>query len=87
MRIEDMNSEDRFTVEGYRGIAWYTLGPETAPDADTDWTGIEQPTGMVRMVMVGDNRVFIEDPDDVEPLTEDYCSECGQVGCGHGVVS
>lgn len=44
-----------------------------------------QPTGMVRAVMVGDDRVHIVDPDDLTEIDEDdYCSGCGQIGCGHG---
>ena len=36
----------------------------------------------VRCVMVGDDRVFVFDVEDVEPIAEeDYCPECGQIGC------
>lgn len=75
-----------FTVAGWgAGIAWRFAGAETKPDADTEWTGIEEPTGMVTMVMVGDDREFSIDPDDVGTLEEgEFCRECGQVGCGHG---
>lgn len=76
------SSDDRFQVEGYGGIAWYCAGVETAPDEDTIWTGIEEPTGRVCMVMVGDDRVFSIDPEDVTPIAdEDYCHVCGQIGC------
>jgi hypothetical protein len=34
--------------------------------------------------MVGDDRYFMFDPDDVSPLArEEFCGECGQVGCAH----
>ena len=34
--------------------------------------------------MVGDDRRFTVEPDDVAPMTrEDYCGECGQEGCSH----
>jgi len=34
--------------------------------------------------MVGDDRDYSVDPDDVTELApEDYCAECGQVGCRH----
>jgi hypothetical protein len=36
----------------------------------------------VRAVMVGDDRVFTFDVDELEPLSgDDYCHECGQIGC------
>lgn len=76
--------EGTYTVESWgKGIAWYSLGPVMVRDEDFEWTGIEEehPT-MVRMVMVGDDRVFEIDKDDLTELDEsEYCSECGQVGC------
>ncbi len=34
--------------------------------------------------MVGDDHEFIVDINDCSPLSEDeFCSECGQIGCGH----
>lgn len=40
---------------------------------------------MVRAVMVGDDRVHEIDVDDLTEISEDdYCSGCGQIGCGHG---
>ena len=39
-------------------------------------------TGMLLAVMVGDDRPERVDPDDLVPLAdEEYCAECGQVGC------
>lgn len=75
-------NDSAFKVEGYEGIAWYFVRKETKPDEDTEWTGIENPTGRVLMVMVGDDRLFSIDPDDVSALAEDeFCHECGQIGC------
>jgi hypothetical protein len=75
---------DAYTVAGYRGIAWAVLGWETEPDEDTEWSGYEARTGNLVMVMVGDDRHFSVDPEDVAPLEEGaYCHECGQVGCTH----
>ena len=75
---------DAYTVKGSRGIAWYVLGWETEPTEDTEWSGTEERTGRVVAVMVGDDRRFTFDPEDVTPLPrEDYCGECGQIGCGH----
>jgi len=73
---------DAYTVEGYRGIAWGVRGWETEPDEDTEWSGIENRTGRLVCVMVGDDRRFTFDPDEVHPIkAEDYCPECGQIGC------
>lgn len=75
---------DAYTVHGYSGIAWYVRGWKTEPDEDTEWTGIENRTGKVVCTMVGDDRYFVFDPDELTPLDrEAYCGECGQVGCSH----
>jgi hypothetical protein len=38
---------------------------------------------MLRVVMVGDDAEHIVDPDDLVVIDdEDYCSHCGQIGCG-----
>ena len=76
---------DAYAVEGYRGIAWSVLGWQTEPDEDTEWTGIENRTGQIVARMVGDDRDFLFDEDELTPLAaEDYCDGCGQIGCGHG---
>jgi len=73
---------DAYTVKGYEGIAWHVWGWETEPDEDTEWSGYEVRTGKLICVMVGDDRRFSIDPEDVQPLSEDeYCGSCGQVGC------
>jgi hypothetical protein len=39
-------------------------------------------TGRVIVVMIGDDAHHAVDADDLAPLSrEDYCGECGQVGC------
>ena len=85
MKLEDMDhDEGRFTVEQYRGVAFYSHGEQTEPDEDTEWSGIENPTGKVVMTMVGDDHKYLVDPEDIEPLDElAYCAECGQIGCTH----
>jgi hypothetical protein len=82
--------DETFPAEAYRvrgwgaGIAFYVLGWETAPDEDTEWTGIEERTGQIVVVMVGDDAKHVVDVDDVTPLERgDYCGSCGQVGCTH----
>ena len=88
-------SADAYQVRGYKGIAWYVLGweVETGPcewyDHDAgEWVFDEEPgdvrTGQVVAVMVGDDRRFTFDEEDVIPLKrEEYCGECGQMGCTH----
>lgn len=74
-----------YKVQGYDGIAWYVLGWETEPDEDTEWSGIENKTGNVVAMMVGDDRHFSFPPDEITPLKrEAYCGTCGQIGCAHG---
>jgi len=75
---------DAYRVDHYDGIAWHLLGWETEPDADTEWSGIEERTGQLVCMMIGDDRLFSFDPEEVHPLErEAYCGQCGQIGCGH----
>lgn len=76
---------DAYTARGWgQGIAWYVLGWETEPDEDTEWSGCENRTGRVVAMMVGDDRKFTFDEDDLTPIArEAYCGECGQIGCSH----
>lgn len=76
---------DAYAVAGWgAGVAWYVRGWETEPDEDTEWTGIEERTGKLICTMIGDDEHHAIDPDDLTPLDrENYCGECGQVGCGH----
>lgn len=77
-------SADAYTVKGYRGIAWHVLGWETQPDEDTEWSGMENRTGQIVAVMIGDDRKFTFDEDEITPLArEKYCGVCGQIGCLH----
>jgi hypothetical protein len=86
-----LDTDTAYTVAGYRGIAWSYDGPELADEYDpetgenvTEWSGYQVETGMVLCHMIGDDRTFVFAPDDLEPLArEDYCGECGQVGCAH----
>ena len=78
-------SAPAYLVASYRGIAWSVWGWETEPDADTEWSGYENRTGNVVCTMVGDDRRFVFEPEELTPLTEDdYCGGCGQTGCCHG---
>ena len=73
-----------YQVTGYRGVAWHVYGWEVQPTEDTEWDGIEERTGKVVCVMVGDDRRFAFEPEDLTPLSDDdYCGSCGQIGCTH----
>lgn len=75
---------DAYSVSGYRGIAFRVCGWQTVPDEDTEWSGYEVRTGQVSVIMIGDDHVYHVDPEDLTPIDRaDYCSECGQIGCGH----
>jgi hypothetical protein len=76
---------DAYAVKGWRGIAFRVLGWQLEADEDTEWSGIYQRTGDVYVIMVGDDKVWTIDVDDLQPLSvEQFCSECGQIGCKHG---
>ena len=95
----DFDFNAHYTVDGYKGVAWYASKYATytkftcdlvCEDDDcehddlcyfyNEWKEID--TDRVVMVMVGDNREFIFDVSDVQAIAEeDYCSECGQIGC------
>lgn len=73
-----------YRVDRWDGIAWHVLGWETEPDEDTEWSGYENRTGRVVAYMVGDDRYFTFDPEEVHALADlEYCAECGQIGCTH----
>lgn len=59
----------RYRVQHYPGIAWRIVG----------WAS----EGFVQAVMIGDNREFTIDIDDLAEIQNDeYCHCCGQIGCG-----
>ena len=81
---DDTFSAPAYTIKRQGGVAWRVLGWETEHDEETVWSGIENRTGRVVCVMVGDDARFAFDPDDVTALArEAYCGECGQIGCAH----
>jgi len=76
--------DGHYTVSDWPAVAWYVLGWETEPDADTEWSGYEVQTGRLLVTMVGDDAVHTVDPDDLTEIDDlDYCAECGLIGCGH----
>ena len=82
------------------GIAWYAVGYATTEvEVEDSWTDdetgetfysydvetVEDPERVV-MVMVGDDREFTYDVEDVEVIPDDsFCRDCGQIGCGCNV--
>lgn len=77
----------RYSVYGYKGIAFYLKGYETfnCYDMDTEEEEERVNTDNVIAVMVGDDRKHVVSVDDLTLLKDDeYCSSCGQIGCGHG---
>lgn len=84
-RDDETFPADAYTVDGWAtGIAWAVLGWETEPTEETEWSGHEERTGRVVAVMIGDDRHFTFDEDELHPLErEEYCGECGQIGCCH----
>lgn len=78
----DLNA--KYKADGWgEGIAWYCTGYEISHDEDYEWTGIETYNyDRITMVMVGDDREFTFDIEDLTVIDEeDYCPECGQIGC------
>ena len=77
----------RYRVVGHGDIAWYVTGYETSEDEDYEWTGIlTYNYDRVTAIMVGDDREFNFDIDELEALNDDeYCRECGQIGCTSNV--
>ena len=77
-------SDGAYAVTGQSGIAFWVMGWEVEPDENAEWTGIEERTGRLIVRMVGDDRNFAVDTDDVTPLEEEtFCTGCGQIGCRH----
>jgi hypothetical protein len=66
--------------------------PETGDDreeliGDVERVEQDETCGRVLVVMVGDDRVYEVDVEDLEPLEAGaFCSSCGQVGCRATVV-
>ena len=87
-----IDKSKRYQVAGHEGIAFYCIGYETVW-TEEEWIEeegevyynepqeIENPH-VVKMVMIGDDAIWIVDVDDLTEISEDdYCPECGQIGC------
>lgn len=63
---------ERGDVVKYRNVAAHVLGE---PSDDGLWP----------VSWIGDDQIFLVDRSDLTRLYRDeFCGECGQVGCGHG---
>ena len=77
------NFEPAYKVDIYPGIAFRADGYEMMPDEDTEWSGYHNPTGRILAHMIGDDRTFAFEPEELTATPDDeYCSGCGQIGCG-----
>jgi hypothetical protein len=81
---KDAFPHDAYTIKGWgKGIAFRVLGWEREMDRFAEMEQVGR-TGLVAVHMVGDNKVYFEQVSNLVPLKdEDYCQNCGQVGCGH----
>lgn len=69
-------------VRQYAGIACVILGEQVEADDDTEWSGCKNTTGQWVAHMIGDDRLFLVEASDIQTLArEEYCGECGQIGC------
>jgi len=82
--IDRFHPGEAVRVEGMPGIAFRVEGMPTLRLSSFEWSGIEYVNPARRLVhMVGDDRTFDYDCDILSSLDDDdYCSSCGQVGCG-----
>lgn len=90
---EDFDFSARYKIEGWAsGIAWRAVSYEIElreyivddEDEELYWTDYEEVENRDRVVciMVGDDRKFTFDVDELIKIDEDeYCPECGQIGC------
>lgn len=69
-----------YSWDTYPGVAFDVFGWECEADEDTEWSGQYVRTGKLLATMVGDDRVFAIDQEDLKPITE-YCPGCGQIRC------
>lgn len=86
MKLEELNDSARYQVANQGAIAWRFAAAQVSVMYDEWGDDVDQElTGMVWMVMIGDDRRWLFDPEDVSEIDdEDYCSGCGQIGCGWG---
>lgn len=71
----ELDVGDSVTVEGYEGVAFYIKAITEDEDSGEVYYTV---------VMVGDDYRHYVDPSECTPLDrEEYCGQCGQMGCTH----
>lgn len=83
--MSDFDFTKAYKVDGWSGIAW--RADEHAEENLADWSDDEPiwERDETRVVchMIGDDRPFTFGVDELTAINdEDYCSGCGQIGCG-----
>ena len=94
--MADIDFNARYSVDGYKGVAFWLDGYAKEDVAGEDYFDGEgnylysdeseevDNTDYVMAVMVGDNKRHKVDVDDLTKLDDlDYCASCGQIGCTH----
>lgn len=97
MLAQDIKFGSYVAVDGYNGIAFWVddwakeirdefICLDEDGDVEWGWETVEIVSDtIVECYMVGDDRMFKFDIDDLTPLDIDnFCGSCGQIGCGHG---
>jgi hypothetical protein len=83
-----MHKGDHVRVKGFPGVACWYIGPAERRVLDPwdpyqDTYEVDHSTAVV--MMVGDDKEREVAADDLELIDRDeFCGECGQIGCGHG---
>jgi len=77
---------DFVRVSGYKGVAFTFLGHGRCwldnGDGVPEW---EPNENLARVCMVGDDNVLEVNIDDLTTLDQnEFCMDCGQIGCSHG---
>jgi hypothetical protein len=86
VRPDRWPSGARYKVRDWAQVACWVVGEHVVEvNADDDDLAGYEETGLVGVVMVGDDYAHLVDPDDLVRISRaDYCGECGQIGCAHG---
>ena len=95
MSTHTLDLDARYRVDGWPKVAVYISGYVRTPLVDVqtgelvrNWLGecdeaYDVDRTRVLVVMVGGNREHEVDVEDLVPISDDeYCSCCGQIGCG-----
>lgn len=87
----ELDFSAHYNVRGYRGVAFYLKGYSQRSEEvvdDNGWATGEvediEDREWVYAVMVGDDQAHLVEVDDLTKIDEDeFCHECGQLGCTH----